>query len=188
RILYTGSFYDRRQPDNLWQAVSELVRDGQLDPQQVEIKIIGRNTIDFVLGSFVSDEMIRSMVLIKGFITHGETLIEMQTADVLLIYIPSGPNSASVLTGKLFEYLRTGKAILTIAPPKGLAAKIVTEAGTGFVADFDDISSIKEQVHKLYISWKQGSLKLIKSDQSYISRFSRQEQARQLADLIREIL
>lgn len=188
RVIYTGSFYDRIQPDNLWQAIAELVKANLLEHNQLEIIIIGKNNPEFVLGSYANAQIIKSIVWFEGFKTHQDCLVQMQYADMLLIYIPSGENSASILTGKLFDYLRSGKAILTIAPPEGLAAKIVTEAGCGFVADFDDINSIKDQLLKICSQWKLGSLSGIMTDQTYISQFSRKHQAKVLSELIRESL
>ena len=188
RIIYTGSFYDRIQPDNLWKAITELVKANLLDQHQLEIIIIGKNNPLFVLGSYADTKIIKSIVRFEGFRTHQDCLVQMQSADLLLFYIPSGENSASILTGKLFDYLRSGKAILTIAPPDGLAAKIVTEAGCGFVADFDSLDSIKDQLLKIQSAWKYGILSSRETNLSYISQFSRKHQAKVLSELIREVL
>lgn len=188
RIVYTGSFYDRIQPDRLWQAITELVAEGMLDSSLLELVIIGRNNPEFVLGAYQNDGLISGIVRFEAFKPHQDAIVELQNADLLLIYIPSGENSASILTGKLFDYLRSGKAILTIAPPDGLAAKIVTEAGCGYVADFDNILSIKAQLQSVYTAWKAGSLSGLKLNHDYIRQFSRQEQARNLSELIKGIL
>lgn len=188
RIVYTGSFYDRRQPDRLWQAITELSQAGQITDSELMIDIIGKNNPRFVFGSYVDDPQLRSMVCLKPFTTHSESITEMYHADALLLYIPSGANTDSVLTGKIFDYLRTGKPILAIIPPKGLAAECLTKAGTGLIADYDDLNEIKTRIMKLLELWRSDSLAQITADCGYISQFSRQRQASSLAELIREVI
>lgn len=188
RILYTGSFYDRRQPDNLWRAVRELIHEHAIDQNRIEIIIMGSNKASIVLGAYKEDEMIRSIVKFLPFAPHRESILQMQYADLLLIYIPSGSNTQSILTGKLFNYLRSGKPILTLAPTDGLAAEIVSEAGIGFVADCADIEGIKSQIQKLWTLWSQGSLSDLKADYAYTRQFDRKQQASELSDLIKEVL
>jgi len=188
RILYTGSFYDRRQPDNLWRALRELIDEGAIDQKQIEIIIMGKNTRAFVFGAFMDDEQIQAIVKFLPYAPHRESIQHMQYADLLLIYIPSGANTQSILTGKIFEYLRTGKPILALAPLDGLAAEIVREAGTGFVADYADIEGIKTQILRLWTLWRDGKLGEIKADAEYVRQFDRKQQAGVLGGLIEEAL
>lgn len=188
RILYTGSFYDRIQPDNLWSALSELVTEQDIDPGRIEILIIGNNSPAFVYGTFHDNPTIRSIINFQPFAPHQECIRQMQSADALLIYIPSGENSASILTGKLFDYLRSKKPILCVAPVAGLAAQTVIEAGTGLVADYDDTEGLKAALIKLWTLWEQNKLSELTANELFISKFSRQAQAAELNELIREVL
>ena len=188
RILYTGSFYDRIQPDNLWRSISELINEHIIDPSKLEIIIMGNNNKPFVLGTYIDDDVIQSIVQFLPFTPHRECIRQMQFTDLLLIYIPSGSNSQSILTGKLFDYLRSGKPILTIAPIDGLAAELVSQAGTGFVADYADIEDIKTQIQKLWAMWIDGTLQEIKANETYINQFARQQQASVLSGLIKETM
>ncbi|MDZ4183241.1 MAG: hypothetical protein U1B83_10250, partial [Candidatus Cloacimonadaceae bacterium] len=144
----------------------------------------GKNTPAFVLGAYAKDPLIRSIVSFEGFKPHQYSLQAMLNASALLLYIPSGKNTDSVLTGKIFDYLRSGKAILAIVPPKGLAAEIVMRAGIGFVAEHDDPEGIKARLIEIYELWKLGKLSQLQLDQDYIAGFSRQRQAQRLAKLI----
>ncbi len=186
-LLYTGSFYDRRQPDSLWKAIEDLVEEQKLDPKRFCVRIIGKNNPAFIFGSYIDSALIRSVVQIEGFMTHSGTLSEMQSADALLLYIPSGTNTESVITGKIFDYIRSYKPILAIVPPTGKAAEIVLKSGLGLVSDYMDIPRIKQELHKLYSCWADGCDMQLIPDPDYIQHYSRQNQAGQLADLIREL-
>ncbi|MDP3114862.1 MAG: hypothetical protein Q8M98_08800 [Candidatus Cloacimonadaceae bacterium] len=187
-LLYSGSFYDRRQPDPLWKAISELAQSGAINPKHFRVEIIGKNTPTFVLGAFAKDALINEIVNIEGFKPHRVSLQAMYNADALLLFIPSGKNTDSVLTGKIFDYLRSGKAILAIVPPKGLAAEIVLKAGSGFVAEHSDFDGIKRCLKEVYELWQAGRLSDLKTDKDYINGFSRQQQAMRLAALIDKAL
>jgi len=121
-------------------------------------------------------------------VPHRENIAQIMQATALLLYIPSGENTESILTGKIFDYLRSGKPILAIVPPRGLAAKLVTEAGTGLVADHLDAPAIAANLNELYQKWESGKLDEIQVDTEYISQFSRQKLAQAMSKLIEETL
>ncbi len=187
-LVYSGSFYDRRQPDPLWQAILGLVKEGKLDPDKFRVDIFGKNTRSFVLGRFVSDPVLERIVSFHPFLDYRDSLKELMRASALLLYIPSGKNTESVLTGKIFDYLQSEKPILAIVPPAGLASELVSKAGTGFVADYQDQGGIADSLLKLYQLWQNGKLQDIKADSDYIRQFSRRELAARLAGLIEEAI
>ncbi len=180
-LTYTGSFYDRRQPEALWKALRHLCQTGKIDPADVHIAIIGRNTPAFVLGEYEKDPLILSMLHFTGFIQHRESLRQMLNADALLLYIPSGQNTESILTGKIFDYLFSEKPVLAIVPPMGEAARLLTGAGIGFIADHTDIAGIECRITELYDLWKCGELAELKADASFIGGYSRKLHATRLS-------
>lgn len=186
-IVYTGSFYDRRQPDSLWQAISELHSEGKIQEDTIRIIITGNNNRGFVLGRFAESSLINTVVFLEPFTSHAESLQKMNDASALLLYIPSGKNTQSVLTGKIFDYIRSGRPILAIVPPDGLAASIVKDSGLGFVADHMDIRGIKSSLVKL-VKLHENSLQELQPNWSYIEQYSRENQAAKLAGLIHECL
>jgi len=187
-LAYFGSFYDRRQPDSLWSAISLLLKSEAVPPHKIRVDIFGRNTKSFVLGKFQSDPLIRSLVSFHGFVSQKQALSEMLAADALLLYIPSGQNTDSVFTGKIFEYLGSGKPILAIVPPQGIAAQTVLRAKTGLVADYMDIQGIAANLKKLYNMWETDSLEEITPDTDYVATFTREKLATKLAGLIDQIV
>ena len=51
----------------------------------------------------------------------------MVDSNALLFIVPQTKDNHLILTGKLFEYLGSGTPLISIAPPKGNAAKIIAE-------------------------------------------------------------
>lgn len=185
RIVYCGSFYDRRQPDMLWDSVLRLSDRKLLDLDKIHFDIYGNNTMRFVLGRHVNNEKIRQIVRLHPFQSHGDSIKRMLEADALLLYITSGKNTESILTGKIFDYIRTGKPILSLVPSNGLAAEIVRKSNTGFVAEPSDQDQTDIVLLKLYELWKDDLLHTIKPNMQYISGFRREKLTLDLANLLK---
>jgi len=186
-IVYCGSFYDHQQPDPLWAAICNLVDNQLIDPRDISVDIYGNNTPKFVLGDYVERRLITEMVHLYPFITHKQSIKKMLEAEALLLYIAGGFNSDSVLTGKIFDYIRSGKPILAIVPDHGLAAEIVLQSNLGFVADPANPDAIKTQLLELYKLWQAGDICNIVPNNEFIKQFNRQKLSQDLADLIHEV-
>lgn len=75
-------------------------------------------------------------VAFKGYLPHAESVALLQGADALLLLIPELPNNRGILTGKLFEYLGSGRPIWGFGPVDGDANAILRETRSG--ALFED--------------------------------------------------
>ena len=75
----------------------------------------------------------------------------MMESSVLFSIIPDHHSNRSIITGKLFEYLATGKPILCIGPEDGDAADIVNTAGNGKCTGYNDMEGISHIIDHYYI-------------------------------------
>mgnify|MGYP006174585921 FL=1 len=60
----------------------------------------------------------------------------------LLLVIPNTQKNMGIVTGKLFEYIRSGSKILMIGPIDSDAAKIIHETNSGYCFDYNDMSNL----------------------------------------------
>ncbi len=67
----------------------------------------------------------------KGYLPHAQSVALLQAADALLLLIPELPNNRGILTGKLFEYLGSGRPIWGFGPVDGDANAILRETQAG---------------------------------------------------------
>jgi len=185
-FVYLGSFYDRRQPDIIWQAITCLVEQGIIAQNKIAIDIIGKNTPSFVMGKYKHDPCLSDVVRFIGFQSHQDSIAAMMQADVLLLFVASGKHAESELTGKLFEYIRSGRPILAIVPENGLAAEIIRQTKTGFIADTSSLDAICKQLSLIYGLWQKRSLG-VEPDMDYIARYSRRANTAKLAELIHQV-
>jgi glycosyltransferase involved in cell wall biosynthesis len=106
-------------------------------------------------------------------------------ADVLLLIIGAGPGSEAVFTGKIFEYLAAGKAILALIPP-GVAADLLMEARIGLVVPPDGPEAIADALTELFTDWQNGKLN-ISPVPEVVARYNRRRQTKNLANLLDEV-
>jgi glycosyltransferase involved in cell wall biosynthesis len=108
----------------------------------------------------------------------------MCAATVLLLYVPS---SSLAPSGKLFEYLASGRPILCLTHSENLASQLVREWNAGVVADPHDEAAIEQALLVLWQRWQESGL----PDQEEVrrktfERYSRRKNAEQLARILDE--
>ncbi len=181
-IIYTGSFYDNRQPDILWKALKELIAQGKIKPDKITVEIYGKNTRSFVLGNYVNDAAINKIVHFFGYVNHPNSIKLLGIADTLLLFSNSGEAQRAIVTAKVFEYLRSGKPILAIIDPSGAAAEILNPGKTGFIANSSSLNSVKETILNIYHLWEEDKLQT-EPNWNYIQQFERKALTAKLAEV-----
>jgi glycosyltransferase involved in cell wall biosynthesis len=106
---------------------------GTIPEKQKEsvISLIGNTNVEFI-----------------NSVSHNSAISYMAGSSVLLLIIPDHQSNKSIITGKLFEYMATGKPVLCLGPADGDASKILKSAEAGETFDYNDISSIRNFLYK----------------------------------------
>jgi glycosyltransferase involved in cell wall biosynthesis len=74
---------------------------------------------------------------------HPVAINHMMSSSLLLMIIPDHPSGKSIITGKLFEYMASGKPVLFIGPVDGDAAHLLARCGYKGVFGYDNIEGIR---------------------------------------------
>jgi glycosyltransferase involved in cell wall biosynthesis len=151
-ITYTGLLYGRRKPDVFFEAVKQLIRENRIDPAKFHVQLIGDYKVDAMNG-LIETYGLTDVIKILPYMKHNECLERLAKSDALLLLEGNGPGAEAFYTGKVFEYMNTGRPILAVIPGKGAAARLVRETETGYVADYADIEGSKVNIAKLYEQW-----------------------------------
>ena len=168
-VVYTGRMYPgKRDPEPLFRVLSSL-RQGS-----------SRLCVDFYcfddpwLHSLIAKHRVQEWVTVHGFVPHRESLAVQRAADVLLFLDWTDPQADGVLTGKLFEYLGSGRPILSLGARKDTeAARLIAETQCGVTLTSDE--EIAGFVRDLLHSSRPSAV-----ESTSVARFSREKQARQL--------
>lgn len=184
-IAYTGTLNTKMKPSYFLEAVAQLAAQSPDFMNRVRLDFIGRMSADAAV--LFDDRRLRGTVRLTPHLSHKACLRRTVGADLLLLLIPDWPGNALIVTGKLFEYLRSGRPVLCLSDC-GEAADIVQDAGAGFTVPAKDIDSIKAVVWVCYERWKRGESLLkepIRRDR--IQEYDRRRTCERLASVLDEV-
>ncbi len=68
------------------------------------------------------------------YLPHSEAVKLMLASSLLILIIPEHKSSATIITGKIYEYIGSGRPVLCIGPCDGDAAALTTGSGAGICA------------------------------------------------------
>jgi len=147
-LIYTGQIYKKkRDPSPLFQALEALFLEKKLSPADIQVNFFGYNVHE--LSKLVNTENLEKSVSLNPQIDR-ETALKLQRKSSALLFLESGsPEARGVVTGKLFEYLVSGKPILALGVTnESTAAKIILKTKTGEICG-NDVEKIKTFILKL---------------------------------------
>lgn len=177
-MLYAGTFYGKRKPNTFLSALSELSIDGLL-PTKWTFRIIG------AAHNFTIPSNIESHIEFIEHLPQQQCELEMFKADYN-VFIHPDMGVKGVYSGKLFDYLSAGKPILAITDLKDVAAELIQKLNAGYIADFNDVNSIKHSIQSAIDNWKEKQIPNI--DIEGVKKLHRKYQVEKLDSLINRIL
>ncbi|MCS3870836.1 glycosyltransferase involved in cell wall biosynthesis [Chryseobacterium ginsenosidimutans] len=178
-LSYIGVLEQLRNPENLWKALDNLVKTNSDFAKNFTLKFAGR--IDDKILSSIENSALKNHVLNLGYISHDKAILEMAKSSVLLITNFPNESSKGIIPGKIFEYLATGKQIISFGPNEADVSKILTETKAGKHFSYDDSETIKNFILEKFELWKNGNL--VENTQN-IEQFSRKNLTKKLAEIL----
>ena len=144
RIVYTGMIYPgHRDPLPLLNALSQLRRRGELEDGMVTVDFYG-DRVEVAMALAKKPEY-APFIRLMGHVTREKALEAQRNADILLLLESPAPEARGVLTGKLFEYLVSGRPILCIGSrPEYEIGQVLKETGTGIVIGPDQYGGLSD--------------------------------------------
>lgn len=144
----------------------------------VRCRITGR------IPSEIESELEQACPAIEFFpeMPHAEITRVQAQADLLILIIPDVPNADYILTGKLFEYLRSGNPILCLGPKNGDAAAVINGCKAGRTFERTEVPEMVDYIHECIRHKMAG--KAPKSDSVQVQQYSREALAKKVYDLI----
>ena len=184
-ITYTGTIHAKMHPAPLVEAVKQLSHEDVDFSQSIRLNFVGR--VDDDVTYMFKDTAIKNNIRLMPHLPHRECLRYTMGADLLLLLIPMASNSELIMTGKLFEYLRSGNPILCLSE-KGEAAEIIRETGSGFAVPYKDVEKIKDVLRQSFRRWKSGKKILHNSVRGeVIEQWDRKKITKKLSDILSKI-
>jgi glycosyltransferase involved in cell wall biosynthesis len=181
-LTHIGSLNKDRNPEFLWEVLSELCNVNEDFRKDLHLRFIGK--CDISLFQSLEKQQLLSRTERIDYMPHEEVLTASASSQVLLLLLNNTPNVLGIVPGKLFEYLATRRPILCIGTTKGDSAHIIREAKAGITCDFGDKETLKEKVLELYAGYRKG---LLQDQTGNIDAFSRKQLTGRISSLLDEI-
>ncbi|MGQ9620070.1 MAG: hypothetical protein ACUVTX_03690 [Bacteroidales bacterium] len=135
-ITYTGTLSPAYPVEGFAKAVQKITDSGQ----KIRLRFVG--TISTVQKKIILTHVPAYMIDFIPYASHSDALKYMASSSVLLLIIPDHSGNKCIITGKLFEYIASGKPVLCLGPCDGDAALILETTGAGLTAGYNDSDKI----------------------------------------------
>jgi len=177
-ITYLGVFYkELRTPKQFLYGIEYLIKNKLIDPEHLQIIFVGDRYK-------IENSNIQHLIKQTGYLNY-EQAREYMVNTTLLLNIE--PNSQRTYPGKLFDYISTGKPILSLCSKNSDTANLLQKVELGYIAEPNDIPNIASQIQILYNKWKQNDLE--KHPNWYeINKYTRKNLTKQLANVFDKLL
>jgi len=182
-FLYSGMFYDAQQPDVFLKALKNVLEDQPELKQKVVASFVGLLS-DRVI-KLVADLGLESVVRTNGYQDHSASVAELKKCDVAWMTVGRQEGEEMISTGKLFEYIGSGKPILALVPD-GEAKTALLDYEASFICPPDDQKKIEMEIGRLVKLWEDSALPEGRNDEN--SRYDRRHLARKVADIFNSLL
>ena len=176
-IVHVGSINADRNHKIFWQGLRELCEEEKEFEKNIMLRFIGK--LDYSVMESVEEFGLKDKFEQIEYVPHNQVKDYLFASDLLYLPLNNTPNSKGILSGKFFEYLATGKAILGIGHPQGDAAEIMQETDAGIIVGFSDKKTLKQYLLKEFETRKDMS----NIDISKRRKYSRRSLTKNLIEL-----
>jgi hypothetical protein len=181
-IAHIGSLLTNRNPELLWEILSELKDENKVFSKNLLIKLVGAVSEDVLesLAFFGLTENYKTL----GYVSHQEAIQIQHDAQVLLLVEIDSPETKSIIPGKLFEYVAANRPILAIGPEGSDVEGIIKETNTGVYFKYTDKEKLKQQLQLYYEAFLKANLNV---NSKNIEKYSRSALTKSLSTILLNI-
>ncbi len=179
-VVYTGEVHKgRSDPATFLQAVKSL----GVGPETLHV--VFRGITVGPVGELARDLGIEHIVDVGPAVPRAESVRLQQASDVQLLLLWNHPGEVGNYSGKLFEYLGSGRPILMMGYPDGVASQLIRERDAGKIAN--TLSEVRTAL-EAWIEQKRSTGSIEGTGQQTTAGLTRRDQAAVLARLLDDVV
>lgn len=182
-LLYSGRFYGENQPDTFIQAAANLIR--RRPELRTSLRLAFQGGLDSRHHARLQSQGLYDMILDLGYVDHATAVANLLEADLLWLVAAHRNRGEQVSTGKVFEYMASGRPILALAPKDGALHDLLKGYGPYEISDAAEIGPIEAAMESLIFARLEGTLP--KVNQTHVSQFTFERMASDMASLFNTI-
>lgn len=185
-ILYAGSIYEGysfRSPALFFKALNNIIKYAKVPRDDIAIFFIGSKCKE--LTNMINEYNLNDVVVQTQRIPYTDTLRHINKSHLLLLI-----EYSTAITGKVFEYLATGKPLLALISNGELEQLIRKNTDNSYIITSKNVQEIENSILDAYQKWKKGNLKGT-SDvklKKYRDEYNREKLTNNLAKVFNEVL
>jgi len=184
-IAYCGTLSPFLSPELFFETIQKSVRHYPELGEKLKIHISGQ-TQGINLFEIARHFGVDKVIEYNGYVTHSQSVANLQKADVLL-FLLSELYSEGMVTGKLYEYLASGKPVLAFAG-KGEARRLIELYAGCQVFNKDTIEDASRQLVAWFKLWKSNALDKKSAKIIDLDVFNRRSQTARLAEYLHNLI
>lgn len=182
-IAYIGRIMSLtlRQPQMLFEAVSEMIKDGEIEDGQWRMDFYAEAEKEAEVRELARMYGIATSIKWHKFVSRSELNGIMAESSVLLVLgCPPEARQHGILGTKVYEAIGVEKPLLLVPSDEDSLAELIRETGIGIAAR--DKEEVKTFLRQKYQEWKQkGYTRQSIADKE---RFSRKREAYQMGEIL----
>ena len=179
-INYMGRIVNKNvcNPDILFKALDKLIESNDLRLKDLSLNFYG--TEGTILSGMLKNYRCREVINIIDPITYDKVPETLQKSTINLLLTKNGRKG--ILTTKFFEYLAVNRPVLCVPEGSQELTEIIQDTNSGVVCN--TVEHTAQTLKKWYGEWQQTGTVKCSTNDNKITRYSRKEQAGQLAELL----
>jgi len=152
RVVFTGTLAQMPDALTFLEAIHEVLARRPEARRRLRVKIAGP------YDTGVEDRGIalglKGIVEFLGPVSHAQSRALQRGAELLMLWKPSGAGFHTMVPGKLYEYLDSGRPVLAMLDREDEAARLV-ERGGGEVRAPRDREGLATAIERRYAAWRE---------------------------------
>lgn len=182
-ISHLGTIYEGHS-GQFFPALRELTIERPDLTNRLHVNIIGYP--DQQVLRLANDPQLKPLIHFQGMISHEESLQVMRASNGLLIFLADPRFSRMAVSGKTYEYLRTGRPILAIAHDGGVK-ELIREGKAGCVVHPEDTAGIKQALQTLFDQYSRNGHRPQPAQPEYVAQFRYDRLAQHLSGIFDKV-
>lgn len=182
-ITHCGSISKVSNPDSFLRAIHFLFEQKPDLRKNFQIQFLGTDIFGYLEDGIKNYGLEKNILPIK-YLQHRDALLEIMKSHLLLLTITKQTNE-EIITGKIFEYLGSGKPILLISGD-GEVARMIRNHNRGTSVQNKNIDGIIKSINNYYEMYQIGRLKF--DEPLSIKQFERKKLTGQLVKIFLKLI
>jgi hypothetical protein len=183
RIVHTGTIYPiYRDPTPILKTFALLSKEGFFKEISVTLDFYGANV--YTLQKILNNPEFKPFIRLMGHVSPKKIQKVQQSADILLLLESSNLGCRGVITGKIFEYIISGRPIVCFGShPNYEIGQILSKTGTGIsIPNNYNVKIYKKFFKEVFFNKRLE--KIYKPRKKEILKYSRRIQAIRMIKII----